>query len=436
MKRVYSSIGYGLFLVPAFIYLILLTFNNDLLYKIENMTILINLIFLLALVIFIGIMKLIKRIDFPTKEEINELIFGLIGNVVVYFYIFQDQYNISNIVTLYLIVLVIMILHVALISHKFKFNELWVLLVVFIIIDYLNIVLTGCGVRQNDWLCQPTNDYPVLKYIVGLLMVVTITLPYVFKIIHKAKSNILRLSNFLLSIVIILQAVFDTTLFDNSEMILMTTLFFSIAVDVIITFVNKQNRNDLFFTNVRIVTLVIVYFIFSESNILMYKEYTDSSSLYAMIVITYVSFGIIIIKSLLGYKDEKIIDLIRTKYVDINDHEILKINEIFNHNMSLNYTSGQVIYTDKKITGYYLYQLNHLDKTIQFDVLSFFIVDKQMNEKSIYGLIVELEKMARSLDSDQICITIDKDCYGLYTSLFSNYILIEFQETMKVIKKI
>ena len=436
MKNTYSSISYGLFLVPAFIYLILITFSNDLVYTIESMTLLINLIFLVLLLIFICVLILVHKLKIPTEKDRSEIIFGIIGNIVVYFYIFQNQFNISNVVTVYLVVLLVMVLHWVLISHQFNFNELWVLLVIFIIVDFLNIVLTGCGVRETYWVCQPTNNYPITKFIVEISMVVAITIPYVYRILVRIKFNYLRIGNFLLSFIIIIQALLDALLFKNSDMILLITLIFSIAIDVIITFVNHKNKSDLFFTNLRIITLVIVYFIFAESGTLEYYRYTENTSLYSMIVITYVSFGIIIIKSLTGYKDEKFLDLIRMKYYPIDNNEIKKIEEVFNKKITFGNKIGQSIYCDKNLIGYYTYKQVKMDKINQLDVVLFSILGTQKNKKMINGLIVEIEKTAEKLDSQQLSIELEKDIYESNTSSFKNYVIISFEDNIRIIKKI
>ena len=75
---------------------------------------------------------------FPTKPEIKLLIFGIMSNIVVYFYVFQNSLKIDYFITIYFTIILVLFLYMIIIDRKRLNYELWIFAILFFVVDLIH----------------------------------------------------------------------------------------------------------------------------------------------------------------------------------------------------------------------------------------------------------------------------------------------------------
>ncbi|QMS84815.1 GNAT family N-acetyltransferase [Candidatus Xianfuyuplasma coldseepsis] len=300
-KRLYYILSYVFFILPPFIWgLVELYLERD--WKVHVVSLVVNLIVLFIITLVLWILTIKNVLHVPNKEEQRQLLFGLIGNTVVYFYTFQNPMNLQNVVTIYLILLIILVVRYYLLKRKISNYELWILLPIFLLIDTLHILLTGCGFSNLGGYCVP-NEVPhvVLYLLYSTIVVITIGY-YAYKVYLYRRWNFWGITNITL---VVLTSIFIQEIVDADEKIIGTltiALAFFVILDFIVSIVNKVYTHRTLIFYVRTTTLLILISLLSEEDFFIGQA--DEDMLVLMVIVTYVSFGITILKSLLHITEE------------------------------------------------------------------------------------------------------------------------------------
>ncbi|MBN2605616.1 MAG: hypothetical protein JXR62_07340 [Bacilli bacterium] len=335
LKRIYLILAYMFFIYPPFIAGLVFIYNEtgD---NVETISLFVNILVLLVLTGVISLFIANKKLHIPTKEEIKYLIFGLVGNIVMYFYTFQNNLNLENIVTIYLVLLIVMGVHYALISKKFQPLELWILLPIFLVYDYLYLILTGCG-YSNQYNCyQSTSSYPFLVPLF-FIIVAFIMLYYIYRIVLYKLIDLFKIINIVLSVILSFIAFNDFTANEKFTLTVAILLPFFIIVDFIVSIVNKTFKKQMILFYIRTITLIFISIFIGASGILNGYDF-DVESLAVFVVITYVSLFISILKTIMNITivETKITDLFlpnssSVKYLSCTSDELAQIENFFLH---------------------------------------------------------------------------------------------------------
>ena len=103
---------------------------------IQGLSINLSLIAILVLIMFL--LKQRGKLAFPNFLEMKYLLFGLLSNVIIFFYVFQNSLNIEKEMTIYLIILLILLLFFFIINKKIIIKELWIFSIWFLVIDTIH----------------------------------------------------------------------------------------------------------------------------------------------------------------------------------------------------------------------------------------------------------------------------------------------------------
>ncbi len=286
--KLYSIVGYMLFLLVPFIAGLVIIFRDFEDANVEGYTFVINTIILviISFVLYIGQGKWLPKIS---KYDFKYLIFGFIGNILIYFYTFQNALEIQRYITIYLIILLILFSKYFLFDHQFRHKELWIMMLVFTIIDSINLLMK-CG--YYDYRCTLSDYSEILLFSVNLLMFIILFLSFIYEIIRYKHYTLLKAVHVLL-IIILIQFFLRMPNNDLDNKFYLTVLIlvpFLIAVDYIYHFVTKEYYKELTFFYIRTITLLFISFFLGQADFFSMEPNGDYLAM--MVVATYVIFFI------------------------------------------------------------------------------------------------------------------------------------------------
>ncbi len=287
-NNIYIILTYLFFIYPPFIWGLVLIYQEEN-YGREHITsLIINLILIAVIALVCGLLIYKEKLHKPDEKEIRHLIFGLIGNVVIYFYTFQNLMKIDDIVTTYLILLIVLGVHYILISKRLLAVELWILMPIFLVLDYWHLIGTGCGFTDS-WSCYDNASGAYLYVIYSIVILVSVGY-YAYRVYLLNQWTILRYINLFL-------IAFMSVLFQNEDwmdeklaMTIAIMLPFFTIVDFIISIVNKRYTHKMLIHYIRMYTILMVLSIIGAMGF-FYGE-ADNEVLVLMVVITYISLFI------------------------------------------------------------------------------------------------------------------------------------------------
>ena len=296
IERLYFILTYTFFIYPPFIWG-LVEIYRDFGDNIHLVVLLINVFLLIVIALICFLLIKNRKLHPPKKEERKYLLFGFAGNVVMFFYTFQNIMNIDNIVTIYLVLLVVMLVHYLLISRKFRPLELWIILPIFIVYDYLYLAITGCG-WGSDWYCYPNQSGMGLLNTLYWLIIIFVTLYYVYKLVLYRLLDIFKVFNVLIVLYVSYQF---SDLYNSDDRIMLTCMIllpFFVIIDFIVKIVNKTYTHKMLLFYIRTTTLLFVFMVLGTGEV--YGQDIEIFMLAIFVGFTYVSLGVSILKTLLG----------------------------------------------------------------------------------------------------------------------------------------
>lgn len=389
-NKLYIVLSYVLFILPPFIWALVEIYSegNSKNPHITSLIINILLYFIGVLIIFLLIKK--EKLRLPNKEDIKHLIFGFIGNTTVYFYTFQNNMNIENIVTIYLVLIIILFFYYYLFSKQFKPLELWLIIPIFLVIDILHMLITGCGFNDGYTCFEGVDN--VFTYLLYIVLVITILFIYIYKTIKLNPNSIFKYINIALVIMVSFMVqnieAYDSRFFGT----LMIALPFFVILEFIITIVNKTYSHKTLLFYFRTTTIFFVMSFLNEMD--FFHGNANYEILILMIAITYTSLAISILSHLLKVEDHTSRKAFKIKFISNNDY-----TEEFKYNPEEQFLF--IKETPDGIIEHIIVDKNELD-TIKEATITL------TDEIDIESYILKIEQISKSKNINQIKIISSK----------------------------
>jgi len=244
----------------------------------------VNVSLWIILGIVIGILIKKKRILQPSKLELKLLLFGILSNVILYFYTFQNSLKIDHFITIYFSMILMLLLYQVIIDHK-KFNyELWIIALLFFSIDIIHFNFVS---SHNDLL---ETDYIDANFI-QRLMYISIPLTTLALFITKIKKyKVMDYFTYtFIGIVILMPLVyFDRIETDNKFILTLNLLIpFVIVTDIIVSIIYKKFNVYKITFYIRMSTIAILIYIYEDTHYFVKSTYSNIN-LAELVFITYV----------------------------------------------------------------------------------------------------------------------------------------------------
>ncbi len=401
-NRTYFILTYLFFLYPPFIFGLVEVYSpgSD---NVHLITLLINIFVILILFGATLFQVNRKKIHQPTREERNYLLFGLAGNIIVFFYTFQYQMELQNIINVYLILLLVLSVSYLLISKKFIPKELWIILPVYAFFDYLVLLLRNCG-WERDYSCLINSSYdPFLKVVFTLIVLLTVFY-YAYRVLLYKLYDVLKVINIVFIIYLSYAASRDLFNGDEFTMTILILYPFFVFVDFIIKLVNKTYTHTMLLFYIRTFTIFIIFSILGMSGYFESRLF-EMEVLPLMVVVTYFSLGISILKYIFNIeiKDANPINVIRAtlqgpKFVEAKRSHIVSIQEQFNDMLASHVKIGPDAYSvvatlDDKIIGFISTYKKHLTAPLSDDLEAYINVIEVHTDYRNLGIATKLVQM-------------------------------------------
>lgn len=303
LKQFYYILSYVMFILPPFIWGLVELYVENREAEVHIISLFVNLIVLAILGLVSTILMKQDKIHVPSGLEYRYLLFGLVGNIVVYFYTFQNMMEIQNIITIYLILLIVLAVRYFLITKTIRVWELWIILPIFLVIDTLHILVYGCGVMNNvDTICYPNDVAVWVMYLLYIPLVVASLGLYGYRIYQYKRFNFWGISHIVLVLFI---AFYIQDFVEINEKLMGTVSIaagFLVILDFIVSIVNKTYSHRTLTFYLRTGTFLILSMLLAEEG--FFQGEASNNMLILMVLTTYASLGIAILKSLLHVQEE------------------------------------------------------------------------------------------------------------------------------------
>lgn len=360
MDRLYFILTYMFFIYPPFIWGLVEVYSDSNT-EVHITTLIWNIIVIVSLAVICGIAIYFKKLHVPTKDETKYLIFGFVGNIVMFLYTFQVQMNIENLITIYLILLAVLFVFYILISKKMKPLELWILLPLFLLYDYIYLAVRGCG-WDSSYFCIQNFKYDTALQVIYIFVLIFVVLYYVYKILIYRLFDFFKIANIII-VAILSYIMSDFESFNEEFAMTLIILYpFLIIVDFIVKLVNKNYDHRMLLFYIRTFAIFIIFMVLGVTD--FYRGLLHYEVLSIMVTITYISLGISILKTILGIdiKDENPISVINItlkgpKYIEATALDVAQIRKEYNDILADHINLGDNAYSvvvklDGKIIGF------------------------------------------------------------------------------------
>ena len=292
MKRnnlVYYIMTYVMYLYPPFIYgMIMINFEDGLTDSgLWIWGIIINIIFMLVTTLVLYILAIKKKIPKIKKAERNHFIFGYIGNICVYLYVYQYLMNIERLVSIFSLVLILVLVYKYLISNEITFKEIFIFSIVFSVIDYIIIISSG-----NTLFSESSTFSDVESVIFQLLFIGALLFSigvYGYKVYKNHQWTILRyvMIGFLALFLIIIYSRGNMQL-EELMMTILILAIFSWLIDIILRLIRKEFKVYDLVYYARIIMLTGILLFIKEWELYLLPRFR-LNYMFLLIAIFYVS---------------------------------------------------------------------------------------------------------------------------------------------------
>lgn len=330
LNRTYFILTYLFFIYPPFIQSLVAIYARNI-FDTHLVSLVANLVLLALIFLICALLYFNEKIHFPTKQEQRYLLFGLLGNIVVYFYTFQYQLNIEKIITVYLILILVLGFYYLLIERKLKPIELWILMPIYAFYDYLLVAVRGCG-WESTYYCVASTQYDnFFKYLLLAIFMGTV-LYYIYRILLYRLFDFFKIMNiiFIIYLSFALGDIFDSV--SDFTLTIMILYPFLLVVDFIVKLVNKTYSHKMLLFYIRTFAIFIVFA--SLASIGFYQDRFHPEILFLLVMLTYFSLGISILKFIIktDVKDENVIEVVKDifngpKFTEATLEDVERIKE-------------------------------------------------------------------------------------------------------------
>lgn len=302
LRHLYRILTYVMFTLPPFIWGLVLLYADQRADNIHVISLIVNVFVLLFGGLIVSILMKLKKLHVPSQLELKYLLFGLVGNVVVYLYTFQNDLEIRNVVTIYLVLLIVLFVRYILITKKITVWELWILLPIYLVIDTIHFRLTGCGVTTDTHICYD-NPVPVgVLYLLYVPIVLSTVGYYGYKIYQYKRYTFFGIAHMVLIGFIVLYAQ-ELVIINEKLMGTISILAaFLVVLDFIVSIINRTYTHRLLMFYLRTGTFLVIGLLVAEEQ--FFHLEATKNMLALMVFATYASLFINILKSLLHITEE------------------------------------------------------------------------------------------------------------------------------------
>lgn len=270
-------------------------FNDN---KMHIPGLLINIVLLIILLSIIALLIRNKKLVLPNLIDRKFLIFGLLSNVVMYFYVFQNSLSIERYITIYIIIVLILLLYNIIISRKTILYELWIFSVWFFVVDTIHYNFI------YDWRYYVANiNVNIFQHLL-FLSIPIVTLVLFAKAMYKYKV-IDVFTKISLVIVLLATVIFMDSIDMGSKYMLTLNLIlpFVIITDFITMLIYKRFNILKVPFYLRLYTLMLLMIYYAEEGLFESVTYSNHD-VFEMVSITYVALICNIIIFLIPKKNE------------------------------------------------------------------------------------------------------------------------------------
>ena len=404
-SRIYYVFSYMFFVYPPFILGVVNIYWPNIDYQHVTSS-LVNIFVVLVITGIVSMQIKTNRLHVPSRQEINYLLFGLLGNVIVFIYTFQYSLEIQNIVSVYILLLIILGFNYILITRKLIPKELWVILPVFAVFDYLVLALRGCGWEFLSY-CNANTTYDSMLGILMNLIILFVVFYYAYRIMLYKLFDFFKIANIVLVLFLSYSAAND--FFGGSELILTLTILypFLIVVDFVIKIVNKRYSHLMLLFYIR---TFLIFLLLSALGLFTYGGSFDFENelLSLLVVTTYFSLGISILKIILNIKikEESPITAIKNimqgpKFIEAKRFHIVRIQEQYNEKLASHVKIGPKAYSliatiDDEIIGFISTYIKDLTPPLSDDEEAFISVIEVHTDYRNQGIATKLIQMTEN----------------------------------------
>ena len=331
-SRLYYILSYLFFIYPPFISGLVMVYLQREEY-LHIYSLVWNVVLLLMITVIVAIRIYMKKLHLPSTREIKYLIFGFVGNIVMFLYTHQNGMNIDGVVTIYLVLLVVLAVHYFLISRKLQPIELWIFMPLYLVFDTIYYGVKGCRYTSRYSCFEYTPYEPFLKTFF-ILILVFLLLYIVYKILSYRQHTIMKIINY---VIVFVLSWFALDQF-NADYRIITTfgilLPLFIIIDFVVSIINKTYTHKTIIQYIRTSMIIIVCLLLG--NVVLGSRDLDNEALNIFVVATYVSLGINLLKYVLRIevKDVNILDLFKkgevvVKYTVCTKEDIVNMESTF-----------------------------------------------------------------------------------------------------------
>ena len=286
---VYYIMTYVMYLYPPFIYgMIMINFEDGLTDKaIWIWGLIVNVIFMIVTTLVLYILAIKKKIPKIKKDEKNHFIFGYIGNLCVYLYVYQYLMNIERLVSIFSLVLILVLVYKYLISNEITFKEIFIFSIVFSVIDYVIIISSG------NTLFSEASSFSDLESVIFQLLFIGALLfsigLYGYKVYKNHQWTILRyvMIGFLVLFLIIIYSRGDRQL-EELMMTILILAIFSWLIDIILRLIRKEFKVYDLVYYARIIMLTVILLFIKEWELYLLPRFR-LNYMFLLIAIFYVT---------------------------------------------------------------------------------------------------------------------------------------------------
>ncbi len=374
IEKIYFILTYMFFIYPPFILGLVEIYQKNENIEEHITSLIVNIILIAIIAIVCGLLIMAKKLHIPNNLEIKHLLFGFTGNIVMYFYTFQNGMNIENIVTIYLVLLIVLIVDYLLISRKFKVKELWILLTLFLVVDYIHLLITGCGFAES-YGCEINHAYDWLATLMYSIVLIAIVGYYTYRVYSYKLFDVFKILHVIF--VIILSIIFQNQYYMEGDFMLTVSILlpFVLVVDFIVAFVNRTYTHKMLLFYIRSLTILMVFGIVGENDFFLGNVHVNM--LIMMVVVTYSSLAINILKPILkvDIKEAKPLQALKEvfsglHYIECSEAHKDMIKEQYSkkqsdHILLDNNAYSLVAIIDDKIVGFISTYIKHFSPPLE-----------------------------------------------------------------------
>lgn len=358
---IYYIMTYIMYLYPPFIWFMVMV-NFDTMSD-QNQWIVglvVNVIFVLITSSVLYLLAYLKKIPKIEQDEKAHFIFGYVGNVIVYLYVYQNLMNIERWYSVFTLVLILVIAYKYLISQKITFKEILLFSVIFGVIDYIIIIISGNTLLSDN--IQHISDTQSMTFQIMVLGALIFTIGwYGFRLYKHHAWGLLRY--ILLGFIVITLIMFYGEAQEELIATLAIITVFTWLIDIILKLIHKTFKvYDLVFY-ARLIMVTVVLLMIKTMELYVFPNF-ELESMFLLIAIFYV-----------------------TAFADIIMNMSPKTEQTLDLNLSIEAYIKQLY---KPLTSRYK------------DVLVFTKKEDQMHDLSQFGRHIIMKSSLKNLDSLEI----------------------------------